>query len=195
MKKLSKHLKKMMDALAYAHAGEHLSRRDKMRSMPSNGDVSKVIPETPAAAASKTGKQARRIALYVGNELPAEVMEYVIETCSRLQHDLTVLSFQTDTTGRDLMAPHLEALADAGIDMELITLSGEPITGMARYLRRRPDVAFMACKDSGYLGRSFLHGTQRKNVLPVPVVVVTTKKPGETEEQTAPAKDNGANVA
>ena len=33
----------------------------------------------------------------------------------------------------------------------------------------------MTCKDSGYLGRSYMMGTQVKNALPVPVVVVVTE--------------------
>ena len=47
-----------------------------------------------------------------------------------------------------------------------------------RWLRSHPEIAFLACKDSGYLGSSYLNGRQSKNELPVPVVIVTTKGEG-----------------
>ena len=60
--------------------------------------------------------------------------------------------------------------------MQLESLTGEPVAGLARYLRSHPEVAFLACKDAGYLGRSYVYGSQsqKKNSLPVPVVVITT---------------------
>ena len=70
-----------------------------------------------------------------------------------------------------------QALEAAGVDMQLESLTGdEPVAGLRRYLRSHPEVAFLACKDAGYLGRSYLHGSQsqKKNTLPVPVVVITT---------------------
>ena len=97
----------------------------------------------------------------------------------------------TESTGRALLQPHQEALDAAGVDMELVTLSGEPAPGLARYLRSHPEVAFLACKDSGYLGRSYLHGIQRKNALPVPVVVVATESEG-AGKQLQPASDQSS---
>jgi hypothetical protein len=175
MKKLTEGLKKMLDALAYAHAGEHLSRREKMQVLPSNNDIIHIEPTPVAEAVAASHIQARKIALYLGSELPQEVMDYVIETCASLEHEMTVLTFETEAKAKSLIEPHLAAIAQAGINYELVTLQGTPVTGLARYLKRHSEVAFMACKEAGYLARTIMHGP-KKNVLPVPVVVVTTKK-------------------
>jgi hypothetical protein len=175
MKKLTETLKQMLDALAYAHAGEYLTHREKTRVLSQKGGTPETIAQVPEPKKANASSHARRVALYLGSELPPEVMDYVIQTCARLRHKLTVLTFESESTGRALLQPHQEALEAAGVDMKLVTLSGEPAPGLARYLRSHPEVAFLACKDSGYLGRSYLHGRQRKNPLPVPVVVVATE--------------------
>ena len=175
MNKLTETMKQMLDALAFADAGEFLTRREKARVLGQmSSNTIDIAPASPEPVPVRTRNTARRVALYLGSELPPEVMDYVIETCARLRHELTVLTFESENTGQALMDPHRQALEAAGVDMELVTLSGEPMRGLKRYLRSRPEVAFLACKDSGYLGRSYLYGTQSKNALPVPVVVVTT---------------------
>ena len=197
MNKLTETMKTMLNALAYADAGECLSGRGKARvlaQMSGSIDRSPRIPEPyPVRAASN----ARRVALYMGSELPAEVMEYVIETCSRLQHELTVLTFQSESVSQALLEPHKQALASSGVEFEMVHLSGDPISGLQRYLRSRPEMAFLACKDSGYLGRSYLNGTPGKNAMPVPLVVVTTTAKGSGMQGQPVSVENSrsANVA
>jgi len=194
MKKLTETMKQMLDALAFAHAGEYLSGREKSRILSQRSGTIEKAPATPEPARVPASSSARRVALYLGSELPPEVMDYVIQTCSRLQHELTVLTFQSENTGRALMAPHRQALDAAGVDMELVTLSGESVSGLRRYLRGHPEVAFLACKDAGYLGHGYLNGTQSENALPVPVVVVTTA--GESSgTQGQPASDDNSRGA
>lgn len=190
MKKLTEAMKQMLDALAFAHAGEYLSGREKSRILRQSSGKIETAPATPEPA--RVSSSARRVALYMGSDLAPEVMEYVIETCSRLRHELTVLTFQSESMGRALLEPHKQALEAAGVDMEMVSLSGEPIPGLRRYLRGHPEVAFLACKDAGYLGRSYLNGTQSKNTLPVPVVVVTTAaKDSGSQSQPAAEEGNG----
>ena len=123
-------------------------------------------------------------------------MDYVISTCASLKHELTVLTFQSESAGMELLVPHMEALAEAGVEMNLVPLTGDPLTGLARYLRGHSEIAFLTCKDSGYLGRSYLKGMQRKD-LPVPVVVVTTAGEGKgtLDKSTSIQNDNQAVVA
>lgn len=199
MKALTKAVKQMLDALAYEHAGEHLSTKQKTLILGEDmGALKNTASKVFEPAKVRSGSDnVRRVALYMGSELPSEVMDYVIETCSRLGHELTVLTFQSESTGRALLSPHQQALETAGVEMELVTLSGDPIVGLARYLRSHPEVAFLACKDSGYLGRGYLKGTQRKDALPVPVVVVTTlDEANNTPDQRVSAEtDTEVNVA
>ncbi|MGB5457137.1 MAG: hypothetical protein WBO18_14385, partial [Gammaproteobacteria bacterium] len=174
MKPLTDALKKMLNGLASADAGEYLTPRQKAAFF-EDTDVTVVnaTDEAPVLSeAAATASTRRRIAMYMGSELPASIMNYVIETCSSLEHDLTVLTFESNSISNALLEPYTEILTGKGIEMQIVKLSGEPIPGLARYLRSHPEIAFMACKDTGYLGRSYMNSTQAKNALPVPVVVV-----------------------
>ena len=159
-----------------SHAGEYLTQREKSRILaqaPGSIEKEQVVAEPVEI---NKGSTTRRIALYVGNELPPEVMDYVIQTCARLQHELTVLTFETENYARDMLEPHQKALEEAGVNMKLEILHSEqPFAGLKRYLGSHPEIAFLTCKDTGYLGRGYLNGTRNQNSLPVPVVVVTAR--------------------
>lgn len=177
MIKLTAEIKRILNALAFAHAGEFLSLRQKsdyLNQGPGAADAIQAITPAPV----ETTSDRRQVALYMGSELPADMMHYVVQTCGRLKHGLTVLTFQSDSTAHALLSPYADELAAAGIAMKTVLLTGDPVSGLARYLRRHPEVAFLACKETGYLGRSFLNGTQPQDVLPVPVVLVATHEAG-----------------
>lgn len=195
MKKLSETLKQMLDALALADAGEYLTRREKSHVLGQQSGVIQRAPYITDPLHTDAGSNVRRVALYLGSELPPEVMDYLVQTCARLGHELTVLTFETQNTARALLEPHQKTLDDAGVDMKLVTLTGDPVPGLARYLRGHPEVAFLACKDLGYLGRSYLSGTPRENALPVPLVIVASKS-GAAEKplQSAADQNSGASV-
>ncbi len=169
-------LKKMRSALAYINAGKYRTTRQRTSKMDA---VSIVNPADLVPASVETdpphGTGRRRVAMYLGSVLPPAVMEYIVQTCGRLDHDLTVLTFENDHIASGLLAPYREVLQSANINMITTHLSGEPIQGLVRYLRNHPDITFLACKDSGYLGRAYMKGAPRKNALPVPVVVVVTQ--------------------
>lgn len=197
MKPLSNALKKMLNGLAYADAGEYLSRRQKSAYLENvNQTVEDNPGPAPAPAPSKPVARTsanRRVAMYLGSELPPAVMDYVIDTCASLEHDLSVLTFESGMVSSALLNPYSERLQAKGIDMEIARLSGEPIKGLARYLRSHPEIAFLACKDSGYLGRNYVNGTQLKSALPVPVVVVVTDT-AAAESGRAAQTDNTARI-
>lgn len=166
--KLTQDIQRMLNALAHANAGEYLTRQQKDRVLSGSAvPVAQPGPSTPAATGPLVG-------LYLGSELPADVMQYVIQTCGRLRHGLRVLTFQSENEAEALLAPHREALAVAGIRTELSLLAGEPPAALVHALRKRPDVAFLICNETGYLGRSLLTGSVRRDAIPVPVVLVAT---------------------
>lgn len=177
-------LKKMLNGLAAADAGEYLTAQQKDAYLENVNVVKATDPAPVMSETAKPSNTRRRVAMYMGSELPAAMMDYVIETCSSLDHDLTVLTFETEEVSSELLKPYRDALRDSNIRTDVAKLSGEPLTGLARYLRSHPEIAFMTCKDSGYLGHSYLNGTQAKNTLPVPVVVVVTET-GEAAAQPA----------
>ena len=187
MKPLTDALKRMLNGLASADAGEYLTPRQKAAFFEDTeykvvkaDDEAPVLSETAVTASTR-----RHVAMYMGSELPATMMDYVIETCSSLEHDLTVLTFESSSISNALLEPYTDKLNGKGIEMQIVKLSGEPIPGLARYLRSHSEIAFMACKDSGYLGRTYLNSTQAKNALPVPVVVVVTQAGAEVAQPAA----------
>lgn len=189
MKKLTHEIKRMLNALAYANAGENLSLRQKTRTL--SGSAAPAVAATPAPAPVAHRPQ---VGLYLGSELSADVMQYVMQTCVRLKHGLTVLTFQSELEAQVLLAPFQAALDAAGIQPRVTVLTGEPPASLIHGLRKRPDVAFLICNESGYLGRGLLKGTVRQDAIPVPVVMVAS---GETAAQPAaieasPARERAA---
>ena len=177
MIKLTAEIKRILNALAFSHAGEFLSLRQKSDYLNKEAGATDAI-EAMTPAPIQTTSDRQQVALYMGSELPADMMHYIVQTCGRLNNGLTVLTFQSDSVARALLSPYTEELAATGISMKTVLLTGDPVSGLARYLRRHPEVAFLACKETGYLGRSFLNGTQPQDVLPVPVVLVATHEEG-----------------
>ena len=164
--KLTTEIKRMLNALAFANEGENLTRGQKHRVIVGGTAPTLAIEPTPA---QKSGPQ---IGLYLGSELPAEVMNYVMQTCSRLKHGLTVLTFQSEPDARALLQPYQTELEDTRIRVQLTVLSGEPPTALVQALRKRAEIAFLICNESGYLGRGLMKGIVRQDAFPVPVVMV-----------------------
>lgn len=182
MTKLTENIKRMLNALAYANAGENLSIHEKRVYLSHPEPIVAVLADPVAEASAQ-----KQVALYMGSELSADVMNYVMQTCARLNHGLTVLTFQPDYHAQALLNSYQEALAAAGIKLKLEILAGDPLHSLARYLRRHPAVAFLACNESGFLGRGLLNGTQRQDLLPVPVVLVASNASKEKAAQPAQA--------
>ena len=188
MKKMTQEIKRMLEALALANAGDHLSRRQKSRLI-AGRPAPEAKPEPPVVKL-----QQPQVGLYLGSELSADVMQYVVQTCTRLKHGLSVLSFQSESEVETLLAPYQEGLAEAGIETRVAILTGEPPAALVHALRRRPDIAFLICNESGYLGRSLIKGTVRQDSIPVPVVLVTAGEAAAqpAAEEAAPAKTRAA---
>lgn len=173
--KLSAPLKRMLDALACAHAGEFLSDVEKFR-------VLAKVPVSPGAyPRPQPVAIGPQVGLYLGSEPPKDVMQYALDTCERLGHGLTVFTFQSDSEIEVLLAPYRNALVTAGVALRVIPLTGEPTAPLTQALRRHPEVTFLVCNESGYLGNSLVKGRVRRESLPVPVVLVGTNG------QTAPS--------
>ncbi len=187
--KLTQDIQRMLNALAHANAGEYLTRQQKDRAL--SGSTVPVVEPAPRAPAA-TGPQ---VGLYLGSELPADVMQYVIQTCGRLRHGLRVLTFQSASEAERLLAPHREALAAADIHTELSLLAGEPPAALVHALRKRADVAFLICNETGYLGRSLLTGSVRRDAIPVPVVLVATAEAASRARTASETPDAASRAA
>jgi hypothetical protein len=173
--KLTDDIKRMLNALAYANAGDYLTLPQKdqvLQGSPAPASVEAAAGAAPAAS----GAKRPHVGLYLGSELSADVMQYVAQTCARLRHDLTVLTFESETEARALLAPYQAMLDKAGTGLSIVVVSGEPPAALARALRRRPEIAFLVCNEAGYLGHSLMAGTPGKDTMPVPVVMVAANE-------------------
>ncbi len=180
--KLTDDIKRMLNALAYANAGDYLSLGQKSR-------VLAGAPTRTRAAVEPQARPAQRpqVGLYLGSELPQETMQYVVQTCTRLRYGLTVFTFLTETEAQALLTPLRPMLDAAGIDVRLVVVAGEPPADLAHALRRHPEVAFLVCNASGYLGHGLVSATRRNTALPVPVVLVAANEAAAPAEADAPA--------
>lgn len=167
--KLTNEIKRMLNALAHANAGDYLSPVQKRRAL-AGSPVPAVKPSAPTPAVARP-----RVGLYLGSELSADIMQYVVQTCSQLRHGLTALTFQSEEDAEALLSPYRPMLDAAGIDLRVFVVPGEAPAALGRALRRQPEVAFLICNEAGYLGHGLISGTQKKDALPVPLVLVAAK--------------------
>ncbi|MEW5891583.1 MAG: hypothetical protein AB1697_00350 [Pseudomonadota bacterium] len=181
--KLTHDIKRMLNALAYANAGDNLNRRQKARVVAGSPVVA--APAAPVAAGPAAAKPRAQVGLYLGSEISAEIMQYVVQTCSRLRHGLMVLSFQPGNVIEALLAPYQSMFEAAGIELQVVELTGEPPAALSRALRRRPEIAFLVCNESGYFGRHLLNNAQRNTGIPIPVVLVAANE-GNSVRQIEP---------
>ncbi len=56
-----------------------------------------------------------------------------------------------------------------------VALTGDPARVLASALKRRSDVAFLVCNESGFLGSRLTRGAMNPDSLPVPVVLVAAR--------------------
>ena len=168
-------LKQILDGLAHQNAGEFLTPSQKTAELSCDTNI-KPIERTVETEPAPVVASRRRLALFTGSDLSPDVMDYITQTCIRMQHDLTVLSFESEQVAQELLAPYREELDAAGIDIRLVTLGGNSILQLAHYLGNHPEISFLACKESGYLGSSYVTINQKKKEMPVPVVVIVERK-------------------
>lgn len=190
--KLTQDIKRMLNALAHANAGENLTRRQKSRAFADT--PAQPAQASPAPADAPAAKPRTQLGLYLGSEVSSDIMQYVMQTCARLRHGLTVLSFQSEAEVQAILAPYQEMLSGAGIELQVVELSGEPPAALSRALRRRPEVAFLVCNESGYFGHGLLSHTQRNAGIPVPVVLVAANE-GASSQSEAARPDAGIRAA
>jgi len=171
----SSSLKRMLNALSFAHVGESLTLSQKDRALATSSAAPAADPIVAKEPSNACAVPRSQVGLYLGSELPESVMQYVLQTCLRLHHGLTVFSFQSQREIDALLAPHHAALASANVAVRSVVLSGDPVKALASALKRRSEIAFLVCNESGFLGHRLTRGTMSSDSLPVPVVLVAAR--------------------
>lgn len=181
--KLNKEVHRIWNAITHLSVGNNRVKHKYNTAVGSTATASSIdiLP---------TLKPGQRIGLYLGSELPPDVMHSVIETCKRFSAKLTVLTFQSESDARNLLKPYQTELKAAHIDVQLTVLSGEPPAALKLALRKRPEIGLLICNEFGYLGRSLKKGIVRQEAFPVPVVLVSGNeavmaKPAQAESCSA----------
>ncbi|MEY6433502.1 hypothetical protein ABC977_13935 [Thioalkalicoccus limnaeus] len=178
MKRLIAQLKKALAALAYADVGEMLPGIDKDRVL---GMSVKPVPATPTATSMLLRQAAtvtplpglrQQVGLYLGATLDPAVIRYAADTCREIQSTLTLVTFQSEDTVRELLAPHLPELEGAGVPWRIARLQGEPHSSLVRYLRQERRMLFLACSDAGFFGHEVRGGGRRRMDFGLPIVIV-----------------------
>ncbi len=188
MKRLTAQLKKCLDALAYADAGEMLSGVDKDRVLGIPAKPGPAAPATtpvsprPAAKVTPLPGLTHQVGVYLGATLDPAVVRYAADTCREMNAALTIVTFQSETTARELLEPHLSELSRAGVVWRIARLQGEPSSSLARYLRHERRMLFLVCSETGFLGHEMRGGGGRRMDLGLPIVLVTA------EDQAPPLK-------
>lgn len=168
---LTQDIKRMLNALAYASAGDYLTPTQKAHVL--SGTAAPTVPATSAEPEASSGARPQ-VGLFLGSELSLDSMQYITQTCARLRHGLTVLTFLNESEAQELLTPFQPMLEAADIALRLVVMHGEPPAALASALRRRPEVTFLVCNEAGYFGQGLISGNKRGDGMPVPVVLVAS---------------------
>jgi hypothetical protein len=188
MKRLTAQLKKALAALAYADAGEMLPGVDKDQVLGISAKPGSAAPATtpvsprPAAKVTPLPGLTHQVGLYLGATLDPAVVRYASDTCREMNAALTIVTFQSENTARELLEPHLSELGRACVVWRIARLQGEPRSSLTRYLRHERRMLFLICSEAGFLGHEMLGGGSRRMDLGLPIVLVTA------EDQARPPK-------
>lgn len=119
MKKLTRKMKRLLEALALADNG---------RERPS--EVPRHSPERPtgedgALVAGSGSRRNRQVVLVAGDELGSELLTYTIETCSEVDASLVIVRAGLWHDLEALVEPFRATLSLAAIPYELVALTAE----------------------------------------------------------------------
>lgn len=189
MKRLTAQLKQALAALAYADAGEMLTGSEKDRVLGRDGQLTPPSATTAAGVPPRAPRRPvavppapvsglfagrKQVGLFLGASLDPAVLRYAADTCRDLDAALTVITFQTEDTARALLNPYLSELGSQGVVWRIARLSGEPRSGLVRFVKGEPRLLFLVATEAGFLGHTLISGAGRRVELGVPIVLVAT---------------------
>lgn len=175
MKFLRETLQTMQKGLAHQHSGEYMRYSEKVKAVAdvdARAQALQIQSSDQKVSEKKEKLQRKKVAMYLGGDLPASLINYVIDTCESLKHDLVVLTFEPVAAAEAQLKQYEDKITSCNITVAKQKLKGSSLKELESYLRKHPEIAFLACKDTGFLGRNYLSGSQVKISLPTPVVVI-----------------------
>lgn len=192
MPSLSAKLKRLLDNIALADAGEMLSPREKMRLLdimipPENRAPQQMAAgnaasdRSTAASARTVVPQRRSVALGVGATLSLPALDYAAGACARLDAGLILLCTDAALALR-LIQPHLLRLTTMGVASRIVALS-DPLPGaVAEFMRNDPTVLFAVTAGDDPVASLVQHaGKGMHKAPPAPIVMVSDASPERAE--------------
>lgn len=179
---LSAKLKRLLDALALADAGEMLLPREKDRVLNRAGrDATPTPPLPDLTHTCDLAAPRRSVVLGVGQSLPLLTLDYALGACNRLDASLLLLCADAVLATR-LLELHRARLDARGVACQIVALRGEPTRAVLEYLQDHTGVLFAIT--SGHDPVAAL--TQPAGKIPhrnppVPIVVVSDPSPARAE--------------
>jgi hypothetical protein len=177
MRRLTPTLKRMLEALAmeglaYADLPEMLPRSAKDQYLTGAGSHHRaaVAPEASGATDSRAMERPKRVGLFLGPYATRALVDYALESCTRLKAELVVFTFMDDVGARRLLEAHLPLPDGAQPRISIEHLSGDPERALEGLQGRGVRLEFLVCDEQGYLGHRLL---ARETALDIPVVMVT----------------------
>lgn len=177
MRRLTPTLKKMLEALAmeglaYADLPEMAPRsaKDQYLTGPGPHYRAAVAAEASGETDSRAVERPKRVGLFLGPHATRALVDYALESCTRLKADLVVFTFMDDAGARRLLEAHLPSPDGAGPRISIEHLSGDPERALEGLQGRGVRLEFLVCDEQGYLGHRLL---ARETALDIPVVMVT----------------------
>lgn len=165
-------VKRSMDGLAHAHAGEMLPWEEKCRIL---GVENEGMVLTDREEVIPTGTPSgRTVALMVGHNLTSALMDYATYSCRCLEAGLMLLIPGSVQALEQTLRPFLPRLVEAGIVPRILRVEAGSARGLAAYLHDHRDVIFVVVGSSNEEYRAYSeseHGRARWR-FPVPLVVV-----------------------
>lgn len=170
-------VKRSMEGLAHAHAGEMLPWEEKCRLLGVEPSGAELVE--PLCRTSPLGRSNRRVALLVDASLAGHLIDYVIYTCRCLEAGLTLLTSAPLQAMEPMLRPYLARLAEAGITPQLAQMESAATGGLVAYLHYHQDVIFVVVGSQNQVCRPWYESARSRSRwrLSVPLVVVDEESP------------------
>ncbi len=180
MRRLTPTLKKMleslaMEGLAYADLPEMASSSAKDQYLTGAGPRNRaaLARETSEEIDSRTMERPKRVGLFLGPYATRALIDYALESCTRLKAELAVFTFMDEAGAKRLLEAHLPLQSGPEPRITIEHLSGDPERALLGLQGRGVRLEFLVCDEQGYLGHRLL---ARETALDIPVVMVTPPK-------------------
>jgi hypothetical protein len=177
MRRLTPTLKKMLEALAmegldYADLPEMAPRSAKDQYLTGADPHHRTTAAAEASGAidSQAMERPKRVGLFLGPYATRALVDYALDSCTRLKAELVVFTFMDDAGARRLLEAHLPSPDGTEPRISIEHLSGDPERALQGLQGRGVRLEFLVCDEQGYLGHRLL---ARETALDIPVVMVT----------------------